>query len=518
MLRTSRTVAAWAGRADVAGGVAAAGPRAAGGARRAGDAARRCRSSATTSSTRRGGAPRRSRPSGAATAAAWSCGTRSLRGVPWRFSEDVEPYAERVLPLLRATRREHTVALTVIDTLRAGHRFSDQPMLFGWLEDGRRGPRRDQPQPALRRAALRRARRRRARRGAARSAASSVPGVNGDVETVERFAAAWTAGTAAAARRPGSRCGCSRSARSCRPTRRRPAARAPADGRPTSRSRWRWFAAFTRGARPAGTDAGVAGAAADRRRGGCGCGRTRTARRSRSPAAAPRRAASRAIISRLHAARAPRPPLRRRGHGGVRCADALAREAERVVLFTDLDNPAPNAVYQRIGFRPLGDHRVVRFSERCVRALASAVGARRRARWSHGLRRAACRLVEPPPERPAPSTSAPSARTRRASSASEVTTRAPSAPRSCSSATISSSAASRPRREATSDLGVLGGAAARRRRARRSPARRSRRRSASSSRDQPPRRAGAVAPPAVGARADDVGGVDDPGHRRSRSS
>jgi predicted GNAT family acetyltransferase len=60
------------------------------------------------------------------------------------------------------------------------------------------------------------------------------------------------------------------------------------------------------------------------------------------------------------------PPERRgRRYGGAitaaSCADALAREAERVVLFTDADNPAPNVVYERIGFRPVADHRVVRF-------------------------------------------------------------------------------------------------------------------------------------------------------------
>jgi predicted GNAT family acetyltransferase len=60
------------------------------------------------------------------------------------------------------------------------------------------------------------------------------------------------------------------------------------------------------------------------------------------------------------------PPERRgRRYGGAitatTCADALARDAERVVLFTDADNPAPNAVYERIGFRPVADHRVVRF-------------------------------------------------------------------------------------------------------------------------------------------------------------
>ena len=41
--------------------------------------------------------------------------------------------------------------------------------------------------------------------------------------------------------------------------------------------------------------------------------------------------------------------------------DALAREAQRVVLFTDLADPSANAMYQRIGFRPIGGRRVVQF-------------------------------------------------------------------------------------------------------------------------------------------------------------
>ena len=44
-------------------------------------------------------------------------------------------------------------------------------------------------------------------------------------------------------------------------------------------------------------------------------------------------------------------------------ADALARDAERVVLFTDLADPSANAMYQRIGFRPAGGRRVVQFDD-----------------------------------------------------------------------------------------------------------------------------------------------------------
>jgi predicted GNAT family acetyltransferase len=61
------------------------------------------------------------------------------------------------------------------------------------------------------------------------------------------------------------------------------------------------------------------------------------------------------------------PPERRRnGYAAAvtaACtADALARDAERVVLYTDLADPSANAVYQRIGFRPIRGRRVVHFN------------------------------------------------------------------------------------------------------------------------------------------------------------
>ena len=55
--------------------------------------------------------------------------------MPWRFSDDVEPYAERVVPLLSRDPAAYTIGLSMIDTLRSGHRFGDAPMYFGWLEE-----------------------------------------------------------------------------------------------------------------------------------------------------------------------------------------------------------------------------------------------------------------------------------------------------------------------------------------------------------------------------------------------
>jgi hypothetical protein len=56
--------------------------------------------------------------------------------VPWRLSDDVEAFADRAWDLLAAGPAEQTVALTIVESLRAGHRWSDSPALFGWYPDG----------------------------------------------------------------------------------------------------------------------------------------------------------------------------------------------------------------------------------------------------------------------------------------------------------------------------------------------------------------------------------------------
>jgi ribosomal protein S18 acetylase RimI-like enzyme len=177
--------------------------------------------------------------------------------VPWRFSEAVEPYADAVLPLLRTDPAAYSLGLTAIDTLRAGRRFSDAPMLFGWLADDG---------------------------GPARGAISRTP-------------------------------------------RRRRAAPGPARPRLGDGLLWLWEG------------------------GG-------------EPVAVALRMPPAEGVARVVCVYTP-PGRRGRRYGGAvtaaACADALARDAERVVLFTDADNPAPNKVYERIGFRPVADHRVVRF-------------------------------------------------------------------------------------------------------------------------------------------------------------
>ena len=275
--------------------------------------------------------------------------------MPWRFTDDVEPYAARVAPLLSRDPAGHTIGLSVIDALSRGRRFGEGPSFFGWLEeDGEvRGAVSRTPPFDLLLAVVPDAGELVA---ALRAHGAEVPGVQGVVETVEAFSTAWREGTDLDASpwlqlrlfvlgelEP-------------------PAPPPPGRARPATEDdlalAMGWFDAFSDELRLpdrmpeehvhayiADTmlwlweDGEVVGLAL------------------RTPAAAG--------VARIICVYTP-PELRGRRYAGAltaaTCADALAREAERVVLFTDLTNPAPNKVYQRIGFRPVADHRVVHFS------------------------------------------------------------------------------------------------------------------------------------------------------------
>ncbi len=59
------------------------------------------------------------------------------------------------------------------------------------------------------------------------------------------------------------------------------------------------------------------------------------------------------------------PQHRQRGYGAAVTAactdDALCSGAQHVVLFTDLANPTSNALYQRLGYRPVSDRTITTF-------------------------------------------------------------------------------------------------------------------------------------------------------------
>jgi len=243
------------------------------------------------------------------------------------------------------------VALTAIEAVRKGHRFSDEPMLFGWYDDGEvRGavsltppfelllavvP--DDTVDALV-AALR---------------DTELRGINGDPATAERFVAAWKPERAEVAfemrlyrlgelQLPAS-----------------PPGRARAADAGDAAVAARWLAAFE-------DDAGVMRTnveAAARER--IDDGRLWLWEDDAgTPVSLAARTATAAGVARIAPVYTP-ADQRRRGYGAAvtaACtADALARGADEVVLFTDLANPTSNSIYRSIGFRPIGDRRVVRF-------------------------------------------------------------------------------------------------------------------------------------------------------------
>ena len=279
--------------------------------------------------------------------------------MPWRLTDDVDEYAERTSDLLTSSPAEHTIPLTVLEIVRGGHRWSGDPMLFGWYEDGGevsgavfRTPPFELLLAVLPEAATAEL------VAALRDAGAEVPGVNGDVEGVGRFVEAWAAATG----RRGTttiamdlyELGALRHPEPPPAGRARPAEEADVD------VAVRLYTAFQAETPTPSTPVLplVQERMQDRRLWLWEDGSGR-------PVSLAARTAAVAGVARIAPVYTP-PEQRRRGYAGAvtaACtADALARDADRVVLYTDLADPSANAMYQRIGFRPIGGRRVVQFA------------------------------------------------------------------------------------------------------------------------------------------------------------
>jgi predicted GNAT family acetyltransferase len=277
--------------------------------------------------------------------------------MPWEFSGDVETYAGRVWGLLTGDPVEHVLALRVLESARAGHRWSEQDMLFGWYDDGGRvrGAVSLTPPYELLLAAvpddtvteL---------VAALRGRAVAVPGLHGPVRTVERFVAAWFAGAGSAATAV-KRLRLYALGRLVPPEPAPPGEARPAGDEDLDLA-LDWMRAFARD-----VDAPTTSAEPAVRR------QIDEGRlwlwldNARRPVALAARSTTAAGVIGLAPVYTP-PRHRRRGYGSAvtaACtADAL-RHAERVVLFTDLANPTANSIYQQLGYRPVSDRHVVRF-------------------------------------------------------------------------------------------------------------------------------------------------------------
>jgi len=277
--------------------------------------------------------------------------------VPWEFTDDVEVYAERAWDLLAVDPAENTLALTVIQSVRAGRRWSEDPMLFGWYEAGRTAGAVSMTPPyelllaAVPDHALGEL------VSGLRARAVRIPGVNGDIATADRFAAAWTAGSplraSAAMRLRLYVLGTLRPPTPPPPGRPRRAGQADFAGVAG------WFTAFQTEGGVHAVDVGPV--VRDRIEAGLVWLWEDTAGTAVSIAARNRTAAG---VARGAPVYTP-PEQRRHGYGTAVTAactrDALDQDAEHVVLFTDLANPTSNAIYQQIGYRPVRDQQVIHF-------------------------------------------------------------------------------------------------------------------------------------------------------------
>jgi RimJ/RimL family protein N-acetyltransferase len=286
--------------------------------------------------------------------------------VPWQIVDDLDAFAEAALPLLAARPAENTVALTVVAQLRDGLSWSSDPPVFGVCVEQASGTPRavgavlmtpphnlllpDVPAGTV--AGL---------VEALAGADVDVPGVTGPAETADAFVRAWTAatgrGVAGTVERRLYVLGTLAGPEPAPEGRPRLATAADLD---VVGAWWREFHAETDHRRLSGElehQRVTAHVEADRVwLWEDGSGRV-VSMASRS--------AVEAGVARVGPVYTPGA---RRGHGygtavtAACTAGALAAGAGDVVLFTDLANPTSNAIYQRIGYRAVEDHREVRFA------------------------------------------------------------------------------------------------------------------------------------------------------------
>ncbi|MEE1802833.1 GNAT family N-acetyltransferase [Streptomyces sp. JV176] len=283
----------------------------------------------------------------------------------WQLTHDVEEFRAQADPYLAADAARHTILLTVSESLRTGGVAYAGPVRFGWWRETAEAPvtgafLETPPHPPFLGTMPARAAAELARTlgGTPEGHGTPLSGVRGRVADVEAFGAAWTA------RRPGAGTGAGnappyrlsdgmRLFRLGEPT--------PPDPAPEGRARYaaaqdiplavEWLTAFAEeiGDPPARDRRALAVVRIEERR-----------LLLWEVDGVPVSLAGHAplIAGQIRVAPVYTPPAHRgRGYAaGVTAAvgeTALRKGAEEVLLFADNANPTANALYHRLGYRPM---------------------------------------------------------------------------------------------------------------------------------------------------------------------
>jgi|SRR5215472_3261650 len=278
----------------------------------------------------------------------------------WTLTDDLDDYLAAAGGFLRSRPVQNTIQLAAAETLRArgAAAFGDTAPLFGWWRPGTgeitAALLHTPPYPALLTPLPEHSAGPLAE--ALAGCRRKLAGVNARKGDAAQFAAAWSRLTGVSSRE-------SRRSRLFRLGQLAPPAPYPRGAARVATTADRallesWLAAF---AQDVGDSTGRPADAVDERLSYRGLTLWEADGAAVSLAGLHRPAAGAVRVSPVYT-----PPARRRqGYGGAVTAAvsqaALDAGADHVVLFTDLANPTSNALYQRLGYRPVEDRVVLSF-------------------------------------------------------------------------------------------------------------------------------------------------------------
>ncbi|WP_419999739.1 GNAT family N-acetyltransferase [Streptomyces boninensis] len=274
----------------------------------------------------------------------------------WTTTTELDAYEAEAGGYVRTHPAAHTILLTIAATVRESPgRFGDATPRFGWWRDGDDGEvagayAHTLPHPPVLSRMPDRAAAELAE--ALRADGTPVTGVNAGRPAAEAFGAAWGKLT-------GDEVTVHEKHRLYRlgelvPPDPMPEGRARVAGEGDRELLVKWVAAFNENVGVEGT--ATAGRAVDSR---IGYGGYTLWERDGEPVSLCGISRTVAGMARVAPVYTPRE-LRGRGYAGAATAAvtqaALDRGVDQVLLFTDLANPTSNALYQRLGYRPVEDH------------------------------------------------------------------------------------------------------------------------------------------------------------------